>query len=192
MLKNTLVCATIALSTIISSNAQAATQDVGASLTAHGAIAFSNVQDISFGHIDYDVIHKGSLRLGTDGNIKLVGDEGLVLSGSASSGSMTVSSDGTTVEISCDQDATLTNANGDTIGLNHAIITNGVGVDFEVAKRCADIGNQPLVDSTGIVNLKFGGALTIGTALGGNNLTGGTYSTANAGGSPITVSVVYQ
>ncbi len=193
MLKHKLLLAAaiIVLPTVISGNAFAVTQDVGASVTAHGAIAISNVQDMNFGHIDYDVVHSGGVRLGTDDSIVAVSGSGLVLSGSVNHGALTVASDGSALEISCEQDATLANANGDTLWLHDTEITNGAGGAFGSATACSGIGVTPLVVS-GLAELKMGGQLIIGTALGGNNLTGGTYSTANAGGSPLTVSVVYQ
>ncbi len=192
MLKNTLVCATIALSTIISSNTQAATQDVGASVTTHGAIAFSNVQDISFGHIDYDAVHKGGLALGTDGNLTLGSNSvGLVLSGSVNQGSITVSNDGSTMEISCDHSATLANTNGDLLAITPTEIINGAGVAFGEATRCRGVGTDPLIAS-GLTELKIGAQLVVGAEFGSSDLTGGTYNTSNAGGDPITVSVVYQ
>ncbi len=189
--KKLLLTAAIALSTIISSGAFAVTQDVGASVTAHGAMAISNVQDINFGHIDYDVVHSGGVRLGTDGNIIAVSGSGLVLSGNVNPGTLTVASDGTAIEISCETTATLANENGDILSLGTAEITNDDGVAFGDATRCRGIGSDPLITS-GLTELKIGGQLVVGTELGGNDLTGGTYSTANAGGVPLTVSVVYQ
>ncbi len=187
MLNKKLLLTAIALSTIISSGAIAATQDIGASVTAHGAISLSNVQDMNFGHIDYAVTHSGGLRLGTNGNITKINHVGLVLSGTTSAGSFDIASDGSTMEISCEQEGTLSNSNGDTLNIGNIEITNGVGGEYGTATACRGIGSEPLIASN-LATIKVGANL----ASLNNNLKSGTYSTANAGGSPITVSVVYQ
>ncbi len=193
--KKLLLTAAIALSTVISGNALAVTQDVGASVTTHGAISVSNVQDMNFGHIDYDASNpQGVVRIGTNGTTILTNNAGggLVLSGTTNAGSFDIASDGTAVEVSCDTNAVLANNNGDVLTFVAPLITDGAGDAPDIGTSCQGIGSNPLIAS-GITSIKLGGQLAIGSSLGGSSdIKGGTYSTANAGGSPITVSVVYQ
>ncbi len=193
MLKHKLLLtAAVVLSTVISSGAIAATQDIGASVIIKQAIAISNVQDINFGHIDYNsASDEGVIYMGTNGTINNnTGD--FILSGVTNAASFEISSDGSTVEISCENFGELANANGDIVTLHGTEIANGVGGNYGESTGCSSINNNPLIAS-GDISIKLGGQLAIGATYGGSDqLTGGTYSTANAGGDPITVSVVYQ
>ncbi len=178
--KKLLLTAAIALSTIISSHVLAETQDVGASLNSQQAISISNVRDMDFGLVTYATNHSGNLSLETDGSIVLAGNNtGLSLSGSTHTGSFDISSGGGAMEITCSKTATLATPAGDTLLLNPVLVKGH--------PNCRGVGVDPIV-ADNVTSVELAGLIAISS----NSLTTGTYSTANAGGSPVTVSIVYQ
>lgn len=150
---------------------------------------------MNFGAVDFDPIHTGSIQLGTNGSVTLGGGaSGLNLNGGTpTAGDVTIGGDGQSmIEISCENTGILGGAGASTLNLSNVQFSIDVGQSFGGATSCAGLGNSPATIDLSVnaaPQILFGAALDVsGSAIS----TSGSYSTAAAGGDPVTMRVVYQ
>jgi len=185
----------VGLAVGLASTASYATdQDVDATIQTRAAITLVKNTDMDFGIVDYAAVHSGSIQLGTNGTPVLSGATGLTLSGGTpTAGDVDVSGDGASIiEISCETGGTLTDGGANTLTLSATEFTTGAGGAPGTGTACAGLGTTP-----GTVDLSVTATPTI--LMGGTLDTtadaidvSATYSTASAGGNPVTLRVVYQ
>ncbi len=173
--------------------ASALDQDIQASIITKAAIAFSNVVDMDFALVEFAAVHSGDIQLGTNGTVVLSGTVGLTASGVGAAGSVDISGDGaSTIDITCETGGTLTDAGVNSLLLSATEITAGVGGAPGTGTACGGLGIGPIsVDLSVTANptVLMGGTINVdGNAIA----TSDTYSTALAGGNPVTLRVVYQ
>ena len=197
MQKSFLVMGTFAVlaSAGIAYQAYAATEDVDASLQTRAALSLTKNNDMDFGDIDFEATHTGTLRLATDGSAALNAATGLTIPASSSpaAGDVDVAGDNaSTIEISCTTGGTLADASANTLTLQNTEFAIDTGVAFGSGTACAGVGTSPgTVDlsSNNTPKILIGGELDLSS----NAIaTSDTYSTTNAGGTAMTLSVVYQ
>ncbi len=150
-------------------------------------VTLTPLDDMAFGRIEFTQPVAGQVQLGTNGNISYAA----AFSGSGSGQPGRIEIDvtaGTTVEISCDNQATLTDTSANTVTLNGEIALSpgtipGSGSD------CTGVGNVVITHtvSSGSAIVHVGGALNPASSL-----ASGSYSTKNVSGAPLTVRVVVQ
>jgi len=181
----------------LSSQSQAATQDVDASITTRSALSITKNSDMDFGQVDYTGAHSGTITLGTDGSIAATGTGLTTSGGSPTAGDLSVTGDGASlINITCETSGILEAAGGDQLTLQNTEIsvnTGGAGTTFGLGTACAGIGS-------GAVAADLSANPTTEVLIGGEiDATGvgaiaesGAYSTTTGGGNPVTVDVVYQ
>lgn len=180
---------------IYSASAYAVDVTVGAAVNMRAVISAAVGQEMSFGNIDFEPVHTGEIQLGTDGVVQLSGStSGISLNGgSPSAGDLVVAGDGQSIiEISCESNGVLSSTSANSLNLQNVQFSIDTGQAFGSATHCAGLGTSVAsVDLTGngAPKLLFGGALDVsGNAISVSE----AHSTANAGGDPVTVRVVYQ
>ena len=173
----------------------AADVDVDASITTKAAVALTKNTDMNFGTVEYDVAHTGTIELGTDGNAGLAaGSTGMTLSGTPTAGDVDVSGDGASiVDISCETGGTLTDGGANTLTLSAVEISTAAGgAAAGAGTACAGLATAAAsVDLavTATPKILMGASIDV-TADGIDGSF--DYDTANAGGDPVTLRVVYQ
>lgn len=174
--------------------AVAADVDVHASAAFRQAPTMSVEQDMNFTPdgqaIEYQAQPTSAdrVQLGTDGSLSATGSAFLPPT-TGQAGAVRVSGDDTSaVDISCTNDAALTTSTGAALTLTNLEFAVDQGTSAGNAVACQGLGT---VSSThtldGDDQLLVGGEL-----VGDSSLTDGTYSTANAGGTPATFRVIYN
>lgn len=151
--------------------------------------------NLSFGFLDYATVHSGSLRLGTNGVMSIIGGTGLSSDGNTTAGNVTVTTPSSgVVEVKCTTSAKLKNGNKSLDLINPEIAVNS-GVAFGSGSACQ--GNKKNSPAAAVIdlaanpnpNILIGGRID----LPANALVSGTYSTAGGGGSkPLTLTVIIQ
>ncbi len=172
----------------------AETISIDATLRTRAVISATKTSDMNFGIVSYDPEHSGQIRLGTNGAASLGGSSrGLALGGATTPAEVVASGDGKSViEISCDSGGTLSDGAGHLIPIAGTELAAGAGVDYGLGADCAGLGNAVMnfdLNSNPAPRIRMGARLEIGkNAIGSST----TYSTANGGGRPVTLQVVYQ
>ena len=172
----------------------AATTTIDATATFRQAISLTPVADMAFGQIEFASAPAGgdTAALNTDGTMAYAGNFTGAATGTPGNVQINTGTDGEMVEVSCDATATMTDGSGASIQVT------GIGIETEdntggtTGTACAGTGTPSLtfnLDLGNVDNLILGGTLDGSTAV---SFTGGSYSTANAGGDDIEVQVVYQ
>lgn len=154
----------------------------------------SNIAAMSFGSVEDAGGGNRGLQMGTDGNVIYIGNVSGNGVGSAAS-ALIGGTTGLTVGISCEKIATLSDGLGGTVGLKNIGATMGVAsaTSFAGMTLCKGFGRRKDVFQhvlTGIPaqdTLLLGGEITIS-----GQPQSGNFSTANTGGSPFAIRVVYQ
>jgi len=179
----------------------AADGDVTATASFRVAITVTATQVLAFNATGPKIEYSGTpdtseLRVYTDGTRTETGAFYILPVGTATPGILQISATpAETVNIGCDDQATLgRSSGGQTLILSDIEIdvTGGVGVD---ATDCSAGGlGTPVVASLaipgpGTANVNIGGRIV---ANSGSGVQAGDYSTANAGGDPVTLRVLYN
>ena len=159
------------------------------------AQSVSSNSNLNFGLIEFDSNHMGELTLGTNGGVSLTGS-GLFYQGNAMPGQITLGDTTGIVEIRCDATSIMGgNAGGGSLTVTDIEASVSTGLPAGSATPCQGVGgSDPAaalvnLDSNPNARVLFGGKLNIGSgALNG----GRTYSSSSAGGSPLTISIVFQ
>lgn len=172
------------------------TTNINAAAVFSDGVTVGNEADMDFSIIDVGSAPGigDTVSIGTDGNIVYGGTFGGLGVGTAGNVDITVGTNGLTVEVFCDQTATLTNGAGasiDVVGVettpeNATAGYGGGGACNGVAGAAASslVLNLGTLDS-----FKFGGQLDGATAAA---FTGGSYSTGFAGGNDLQIDLFYQ
>jgi len=183
---------------IIPSAVTAATTSIEATATFLAAITLGNEVDMDFGNVEYSAAPAGgdTASLGTDGNLAFAGNFSGAATGTVGSVDVTGGNDGSTLEVSCDTTATLSDGAGSTINVvSLEVVSETTGAQaFGAGSACAGVGTASttmVLDIGGGTadQFLFGGQLDGATAAG---FAGGAHSTASAGGDSIDIEVVYQ
>lgn len=159
---------------------------IAGSATAQ-TITLTGLDDINFGTIEFTQPVSGQVRMGTNGSMTY--DAAYSGSGTGQAGRIEIDvTAGTTVEISCDNQATLTDSSANTLTMNGEIAL-APGTIAGSGTDCTGISNVVLTHTvaTGTSILHTAGALNPPGAL-----TSGTYRTQNTSGAPLSVRVVVQ
>ena len=172
----------------------AADMAVHASLNTRKAISLAKTQDMNFGTIEYDAVHTGQIILGTDGSVSLGGaGNGILLGGTAKAGQIGISGDNKSIiEISCSGVGSLSDGFGQSLPLTAVEYAIDNGVAGVAGTACNGLGIAPsLIDlsAQSTPEILMGGTVDVGSSAITNDAN---FSTANAGGSPVTLRVVYQ
>jgi hypothetical protein len=192
----------IALSSCLST-AWPATIDVDATANFLAALVLTKTSDIKFTNggganaITFDGTQTtaDAVQLGTDGNITIVGTALNAGSGQVPGGVTIAGTSGVSVDITCSQNATLSNLSdhSDLLTMDVVQITMNTGTAYgSPGATCDGTGGTPLnytLTATPANNKVLIGGELVATA----TLKGENYSTANGGGSsPVTLQVVYH
>lgn len=194
MFKNTkmMLLASAAVIMIPAGVSMAATTSIDATASFLAAIALANEVDMDFGNIEFAAAPGAgdTATMDTAGNIAYAGNFSGPATGTPGSVDVTGGTDGNVLEIECSSSATLSDGAGASIDLvsiqvqpegGAAAACQGAGTP--AATMTLDIGGGTADQFT------FGGQLDGSTAA---SFVGGSYSTANAGGTNITIDVNYQ
>jgi hypothetical protein len=167
--------------------ATAATTNIDAVAKFVEAITLGNEVDMDFGQIEFSGAPGAgdTVTLTTAGGVTYAGVFDGGGAGTAGSVEVTVGTVGETVDVFCDNTATMTRTGGGSIGVDNIQVNVGAG-----AVACQGIGSAATtrVLAGGDV-FTFGGRINGATAAG---FVAGDYSTANAGGDNIQIDVFYQ
>ena len=162
-----------------------------------GALALSVTKsaDMDFGNVSYETLHSGSIRLGTDGNVGLVGETGLFLESSAptnAGGVVVGGGNNSVIDVSCDVDGRLTAGGGNRLELVNTEIALNAGVSGGSGTLCNGVKNVVMTVDTAVSPVPLilvGGEIdTTADGIDGDL----SYSTANSGGQAVTIRVVFQ
>ena len=187
---------TAALAVIQPYAAFATDMDIDAVIQTRAAITLSKISDMNFGIVEYDTAHSGQIQLATDNGVSLSGSSsGLTLPGGITSSAAKVDVSGdsqSTVEISCDSAGTLSDGDAHTLALQNVELAIDSGTSYGSGTPCAGVGvTSAAVDlaTNPSPTILLGGAVDAGP----NSITvSSAFSTANAGGNPVKLRVVYQ
>lgn len=165
-----------------------------ASTPANAQIVLNKSSNMFFGTIGYDVPHSGTVTLGTNGSVNIIGGTGLAYNSGGYAGSVAVT--GTpldVVEIKCETSGKMRLGNN-TLNVSNIEVAINTGVAFGAGQSCngAKRRSTPAttVDlaATPNPNVLMGGQVVIGA----NSLLSGTYNTTSGGGQAIQLTVIYQ
>jgi hypothetical protein len=161
---------------------------------AKAQLVLNKSNDMSFGTLEFDASHSGTIQLGTNGAITVVGASGIAHNGSGTAGRVTIT--GTpldVVELKCTNSGKLTASGGPGIDLTNVEIAIDNGAAFGSALACQGTKkNSPVVTTIDLATnnspvVLMGGALS----LPNNGLSSETYDTLG-NGKAITLTVVFQ
>lgn len=186
---NILGLAIVASLGLMTSAAFAADTDLDASIVTRQAITLTEVSNLDFGTVDYAAVHSGSVILGTNGIVSVTGS-GLTSKGSPTAGNIQFSGDGSsTVEIACENSAILSDGNGNALALSAVEFSTTGGQAAGAGTPCGGLG---IVSDTLDLAINPVATLLVGATLDANINSAANYTTAQAGGNPVTFRVVYQ
>ena len=175
--------------------AEAADVSIHASLKARLALSATAGNDMNFGTVNFDRAHNGRIQIGTDGRVSLgAGSAGLNVTGeNTTPADVMISGDSqSTVSIACDASGRLSNGAGGALGLTNVEFSVDSGKSYGSATACRGLGEPSETLDLGANNtpkLYFGGAVDVQP---NSFLQNADYSTANGGGDPIRVRLIYQ
>ncbi|MFZ2586921.1 MAG: hypothetical protein WAZ18_02175 [Alphaproteobacteria bacterium] len=184
-----------AATAIVAGTAVAVDQNVDVLATFRQALTLTKNQDIDFTNGATPIEFAGT-PAGTDtismGSSGAIAYAGVAFSGptTGTAGDVDIGGAATSaVNISCSTGATLANASAATVAVNEVKLDMNTGAAYgSAAYTCAGVGTTPhshTLDGTDKILL---GARIVGNA----TIASGDYSSALAGGTPVTVRAVYQ
>ncbi len=175
-------------------------QDINATASFRQALTVAETRILDFDatgpRLEFTGVPDASvIRVFTDSSYNLTGAFFLPPTGTATSGILTFTgTPAETVNIACDDTALLAEALGGTIVLSAIEIdmTGGVGVnaiDCNVAGITVPVVDPFTIPVGGTQDIHIGARIV---ANSGSGVIGAIYSTATAGGNPITIRVLYN
>jgi len=174
----------------------AATTNIDAVAEFLTAITLGNEQNMDFATVEFSAAPAAgsTASLGTDGNIAYAGVFSGLGTGTAGSVDITAGTNGQTVEVFCDQTATMTDGSGASIDVaGIEVVAEGGEGAYGTGSACNGTGGAAatnLVLNVGTLDtFVFGGQVDGSTAA---SFVAGSYSTGNAGGDDIQIDVFYQ
>ena len=173
---------------------------IGIGTYAHAQIVLNSTSDISFGTIEYQTSHAGTISIGTNGALTITGT-GMTYDSGSSPGQVTVNATPSSgvIEIKCTDTAKLKATNGNnTLDVDSVEVTvNSVAV-FGGGNACQGTRKKDPVastfDITGVptITIYLGGRVQIPSGALANGSSTDTYSGANTGGKTVTLRVLFQ
>ena len=157
-------------------------------------ITLNKTADMFFGVISFDTTHSGTIQLGTNGSVSIIGGVGIAHDGGGNSGTVGVTgSVADVIEIKCDTTGKLRNSNN-TLNMQNVEVAIDTGVVFGSGNSCQGIKNNDAAAITVDLAVNPTPTILIGGELSvtSNSLVSGTYDSQNGGGKAITVRVIYQ
>ncbi|MFN3701508.1 MAG: hypothetical protein ACK4VI_08315 [Alphaproteobacteria bacterium] len=170
----------------------AATTDIDVTATFLAAINLGNEVNMDFGIIEFTGAPTMGDRasLGTNGAIAYNGNFSGAGTGTAGAVEIVTGNVGATVEVFCDTTATLTRTGGGAIDAVGIEVSFGAPAAYGAGSACQGPGVAATShDLAGGDVMRFGGQIDGDTAAA---FVGGSYSTANADGNDIEITVNYQ
>lgn len=161
---------------------------------SHAQITITKNSDMFFGSLDYDATHSGTLQLGTDNNITLVGGVGLSHDGASTVGSITArGTPSDVIEIKCATTGKM-KLQGTSMDIINIEIAIDSGVAFGSGFACQGTKKNNTPATTVDLAVNPSPVILIGgeTIIPANGLASGTYVTFGQGTSPITIRVIFQ
>ncbi len=161
---------------------------------SHAQITLTKNSDIFFGSLDYDATHSGTLQLGTDNNITLIGGSGIAHDGSSTVGSITAGgTPADVIEVKCTATGNM-KLQGSSMSVQNTEIAIDSGVAFGSGFACQGVRNNNPPATTVDLAVNPSPVILIGgeTIIPANGLASGTYVTFGQGTSPITIRVIFQ
>lgn len=167
--------------------AYAESANIGASVLFRQALSITNVIDMEFGAVEY-VASAGSANITLSPDGSLVSDNvEYTVNPTGVAGSLDISGDtGSTVNISCDATGSVSDG-VNTLDLDTVNISVDGGSTSFACTGSSSVAASPTL--TGSDQLVMGATLVVPSA---SVLSNDEFNTANAGGSPINVTIVYQ
>ena len=171
--------------------------DVEASVETRTAINVVKNDDISFGLLDVTIATQAAtIVLDPLTDAVTGGSATVVASGTPQSGKVTVTTDGASdIDVTCDDEATLENGDGDSLTMSDVKIQATVGATL--ASTACDPAT-PIAVSPTAADIEIGIGGTLALAAGGNEVKAGSflttdkYDTATGAGVPVNIEAVYQ
>jgi len=197
MLKNKklLMLATAAIVAFPLTVVNAATTTIEASANFLQGLTLTNVSDVNFGTLDYSAapsVAADIVTLGTNGTRTATGVFSAA-GGTVAVGNILIAGTaGNTVYVRCDTTAILATAGGSTIEMDNISAVAEDATAAYGAGNCAGVGGAAATSF--VLTATTRDNIIIGGRLDGTNITGafgGAYSTTNAGGNDIEVTVFY-
>lgn len=170
---------------ILPTVSNSAQTDVHAQALFMQALNINNVTNMDFGQLEFDSNDPGGIiSLANDGTLT-TGTSGYIAEQTGTAGSFTINATaGELLTISCTTSAVLSHAQDGNKVLGLFSINYSVG---GMTLICT--GSGATVNSTGLDVINVGASLQVPS---GSVASQGSYSTQNAGGTPVGFSVVYQ
>jgi hypothetical protein len=132
-----------------------------------------------------------NLTMGTDGSVTYAGN--LAGSGIGTGGQVRIdATTGDVVTIACSSSATLARVGQDPLPLNPVRVSLGGTASYSGASTCSGVGTTVFthtISSSPSANIVYFGGRLLTSGL---TLSNGDYSTANGGGTPVTLRVIIQ
>lgn len=175
--------------------------DVTATASFRVAISVTQTQVLAFNATGPKIDFTGTpdtseLRVYTDGTRTETGTFYILPTGTATPGILQISATpAETVNIACDDTATLGRSSGgqtlvlSAIEIDIAGGTNADATDCNAAGLTSAVVGSLTIPGGGTANVNIGGRIV---ANSGSGVQAGDYSTANAGGDPVTLRVLYN
>lgn len=162
---------------------------------AQAQITLNKNSDMHFGKVEYSSAHNGAVRLGTNGNINVIGSGLVYVSGGAAANVSVTAGNSDVIEIKCDTSGTLTpDGGGSELSIENIEVAINSGTAFGSGQECHGTGGADQPATTVDLSVTSNPTILIGgeVVIPANELSALEYSTGNAGGSPITLSVIFQ
>jgi len=166
-----------------------------------GASGFAQIvlginSTINFGTYEFDTSHRVDIEMGKNGKIALANQTGIVYSGGASPGAVTISATPQdVVEVKCDRSGRIiVQENGQRLNINQLQISVDAGVPYGSGSSCDGVGGRR--NPAAVIDLAanpdpvilIGGRLRVFR----NRLVSGTHAASNTGGNDIRIRVIFQ
>lgn len=162
---------------------------------AWAQITLNKNSDMHFGKVEYSSSHNGAVRLGTNGNVSVIGSGLVYVSGGNAANVSVTAGNSDVIEIKCDTSGTLTpDGGGSELTIENTEVAINSGTAFGSGQECHGIGGADQPAATVDLSVTANPTILIGgeVVIPANELSALEYSTGNAGGSPITLSVTFQ
>lgn len=189
MKKNLLGVVVVALC-FVAIKAKTEQVDIESSATFQSALTLTNPIPMAYGIIQFSDSAAGNIDMGT--NASIIYTDGYSGGSMGAAGSVTINgTTGEIVDISCITVATLSDGTN-TMPITSAEINIASGVAFGSGIACAGLGIASMAHT--ISATPTNNNILLGARIDGSTspVASGAYSTANAGGSPLTIRVIYQ
>jgi hypothetical protein len=192
MMKKLLTGTAVVAIAITSSHSWAATGDVEATADFIQGIVVTPTVTMDFGDVGFTAAAPGAgdqIDLGADAAVAAGGNLSLE-GGTPVAGELTIVASASNIDLSCNATATLANAGGDTVTVNSIDFGYNATPAFGAGADCDGVVDI-IAHTGGTDTVSVGGRLD-GSTYSAGAYVGGVHNTTNAGGVPITFTIVYN